>query len=133
MHFRKTQDIIQGEKKEKELYDIIIKQFKPNTLTKTEQYHPLDYYDDVNTYYEIKSRNNYLRTYPDTMIGNNKFEYVKKHKLECYFIINFFDGSYYYKYDENDEFDIRIGGRNDRGEYEYKPYVYIPINKLIKI
>ena len=29
MHFRKTQDIIQGEKKEKELYDIIIKQFKP--------------------------------------------------------------------------------------------------------
>jgi hypothetical protein len=68
------------------------------------------------------------------MIGKNKIDYAQKYNDNTYyFIFVFEDGIYYYKYNINDKLKSSIGGRNDRGTSEYKPYYYIPINYLIKI
>ena len=50
-------------------------------------------------------------------------------------MFNFTDGLYYIKYDPElfKTFDVRTGGRNDRGQYEYKPYLYIPTKHLTLI
>lgn len=104
-------------------------------LTKTSKNFVFDFRDNYGTYYEVKSRNNNYNKYPTTMVGYNKIEYANKLDKPVYFIFNFLDGIYYYEYEIHklDELEIKIGGRCDRGKYEYKKYCYIPINKLIKI
>ena len=133
MNLRKLQDLKQGEQKEMILSEVIKNTFNLETLTKTEGFHPLDFIDGNNKYYEIKSRNCNHNTYPTTMIGLNKIEYIKKHNLDCTFVFAFNDGNYYYCYNCDDELTISKGGRNDRGRPEFKQYVYIPISKLNKI
>lgn len=84
---------------------------------------------------EVKKRNNDHNKYNTTMIGENKYiranHYYKK-DYKVLFCFQFNDGNYYYKYnDEN--FIPKIGGRCDRGIKEFKNYIYIPIDKLIKL
>ena len=101
-------------------------------LTKLTQYHQMDWEDD-NCFYELKSRNNEYLKYPTTMIGSNKIEYINKSNKQGIFLFKFIDGIYYLKYDKNLKLDKKIGGRKDRGKYEYKQYIYIPIEYLTKI
>jgi hypothetical protein len=51
------------------------------------------------------------------------------------FLFDFTDGLYYIKYNKElfDKFDVKIGGRYDRGRVEENDYIYIPISELCKI
>lgn len=97
---------------------------------KTPECHCMDFVSD-NTFYELKSRRCNKNTYKTTMVGLNKFEFAGACDRDCIFLFKFDDGLYYYKYNRTDRFDIKIGGRKDRGKEEYKKYVYIPVEKLI--
>ena len=120
-----------GDNSENNIIDCIEKHFDTK-ITKTYDYYDLmDFYDDDN-YYEIKSRRNKYNQYPTTMIGYNKILYSQKSIKDVYFIFSFTDGNYFYKYDKNDNFNINMGGRDDRRKEEFKKYFYIPIENLIK-
>ena len=103
--------------------------FKPN---KTPANHPMDFeYDDY--YFEVKSRRNGYGTYPTTMVGYNKWKFAQTCGRKVVFIFSFTDGVYKYTFNPDDNFENKIGGRCDRGIMEYKKYIHIPINKLVRI
>lgn len=106
-------------------------------LKHTKEY---DIYDYVNankdTFFELKGRSNKYNKYPTTMIGYNKIkECIKNKNNSYYFVFQFIDGLYYCKYTEEllSKCEIKRGGRCDRGRPEFKQYVFIPIELLIKI
>ena len=71
------------------------------------------------------------------MISCNKLLFARHCGKDCYFVFNFTDGLFYYKFDKMD-YDTGVirsayGGRNDRGKDEKKPYCYINIKLLRKI
>jgi len=100
-------------------------------LKHTPQYHVFDYYNNT-CYVELKTRNCDLKKYDTTMIGMNKINKCNKCN-NYYFFFKFNDGLYYWKYDFKKivDFDIRIGGRYDRGRPELNKYLYIPTNLLV--
>ena len=130
---KKDQDIIFGSISEKNNKSII--ESITGSLNKTlGKYDIFDYYND-NYIVELKTRRNNYNKYPTTMIGNNKLIKASKDtSTKIYiFCFKFTDGLYYHKYDRNYNYDIDIGGRNDRNKEEYKNYAYIPIKLLKKI
>ena len=130
---KKQEDLLMGELNEDYIKDVICCHFDINYLIKTLNGHPMDFkYDE--TYFEVKSRRCKHNTYNTTMIGYNKIQWIIQNNIkDVYFIFVFNDGDYYYKYNPDHNFEINLGGRNDRGKPEYKNYYYIPITKLIKI
>jgi hypothetical protein len=67
------------------------------------------------------------------MVGANKLKAAAKSIDDVYFCFQFTDGLYYWKYSDDVDIVMAMGGRCDRGREEIKPYAYIPIEKLIKI
>ena len=67
------------------------------------------------------------------MIGYNKIKKALELNEDVYFIFNFTDGIYYYKFDRDKELEIKQAGRRDRGRPEIKDYYFIPIEILQKI
>ena len=67
------------------------------------------------------------------MIGYNKIKKALELNEDVYFIFNFTDGIYYYKFDRDKELEVKQGGRFDRGRPEIKDYCFIPIEILQKI
>lgn len=133
MDIRQINDLIIGSLEEDRICEILNEKWGAN-LMKLSPEHPLDFMSGDETYYvEIKSRRTKYKKYTTTMIGHNKIRYVRDHQLFCVFVFAFTDGDYYYMYNKNDNFEVKSGGRNDRGKQEYKKYYYIPIEKLIKI
>ena len=106
--------------------------FNDDSITKLNRYNTFDYKGN-NKFIELKSRNNTYNKYPTTMIGYNKIMKASKLNEDIYFIFNYTDGLYLYKYDKNNELEIKRGGRFDRGRPEISDYCYIPIEMLIKI
>ena len=92
-----------------------------------------DYYCD-NVYYEMKSRKNKFDKYPTTMIGLNKINRAKNqpHLKGLVFIFNFTDKIGYIEYNEEkfNTYELKTGGRFDRGRIETNLYYYIPISDL---
>ena len=121
-----------GIKKEIELLPIIKKAFNDETITQLDRLNVFDYKGD-NKYIELKSRNNNYNKYPTTMIGYNKIKKALELNEDVYFIFNFTDGIYYYKFDRDKELEVKQGGRFDRGRPEIKDYYFIPIEILQKI
>lgn len=113
----------------------IIEEFFNVKLFKTDAYHPFDFRDENKIFYEVKSRNVKHDKYPTTMVGQNKIEAANLSDRDVYFVFGFTDGNYYFKYNRNvnSGLSVSIGGRNDRGREEYKPYCWIPIEKLISM
>jgi len=99
-------------------------------LKHTADYHVFDYYNNT-CYVELKSRNCQAKHYDTTMIGMNKINKCKEPTKDYYFFFKFDDGLFYWKYQVND-FDIKIGGRYDRGRPELNKYMYIPITELVE-
>ena len=106
--------------------------FKQTTLKKLSKFNKFDFEGDT-ALFEVKTRRNKLADYPTTMVGYNKILACQKCEKDVFFIFHFTDGNYYYKYSKDDSFEIKIGGRYDRGKIEKNYYYYIPIEKLIKI
>jgi len=106
--------------------------FKQTTLKKLSKFNTFDFEGDT-ALFEVKTRRNKLADYPTTMVGYNKILACQNCEKDVYFIFQFTDGNYYYKYSKDETFEIKIGGRYDRGSIEKNYYYYIPIEKLIKI
>jgi hypothetical protein len=106
--------------------------FKQTTLKKLSKFNKFDFEGDT-ALFEVKSRRNNHDAYPSTMIGYNKILACKKCEIDVFFIFQYLDGNYYYKYSKDDSFEIKKGGRYDRGKIESNYYCFIPIEKLIKI
>lgn len=136
MNFAKQKDLLFGNKNECILLDEISSHFKIN-LTKLGQMHPFDFRDaDSTMYIELKSRRCNFDTYSDTMVSYNKIKYIHDHpERKYYFVFSFIDGVYYIEYDKQlfENFRVNRGGRCDRGEPEYKQYLFIPIEQLQQI
>ena len=85
---------------------------------------------------ELKTRTCEHTTYNTTMIGANKIEQARvynKMNFDVYFIFNFIDGIYYWKFTPENKLVKQKGGRVDRGKNEIKDYYYIPITNLSKL
>lgn len=136
MSSQKQKDLKFGEAKENDIQAVINDAFKCKS-EKLPPFHPFDFKDlQANTYYEHKGRRNEYNKYSTTMIGSNKIDFINKHPDNDYvFIFGFTDGNYYIKYNKElfDNFEIKKGGRLDRGRPEIKDYLYIPIEQLSKI
>ena len=121
-----------GKEQENKAGDYIQSYFKQTTLKKLSRFNKFDFEGDT-AFFEVKTRRNDYNKYPSTMIGYNKFLACKKCEKDVYFIFQYLDGNYYYKYSNDESFEIKKGGRYDRGKIESNYYCFIPIEKLIKI
>jgi len=100
------------------------------------KYSPFDYYSN-DVLFELKSRYNKYNKYETTMIPYHKIMMNKENK-KMIFLFLFYDGLYYYEYNENDYLnnDIFIKynhlSRYDRGKNEINDYLFINI-KILKL
>ena len=126
-------DLEFGRIKENELLPVLKNYFNDDSIQKLNKYNTFDFKGE-NKFIELKSRNNELNKYPTTMIGFNKINKASLILEDVYFCFCFTNGLYYYKYNKEDNFEIRKGGRYDRIKTgEINDYYYIPINLLQKI
>jgi hypothetical protein len=121
-----------GKEQENKAEEYIQTYFKQTTLIKLSKFNKFDFEGDT-ALFEVKTRRNNYNKYPSTMIGYNKILACNKCEKDVYFIFQYLDGNYYYKYSNDESFEIKKGGRFDRGRPESNYYCFIPIEKLIKI
>tara|TARA_R100000935_G_scaffold15780_1_gene31584 strand:- start:7375 stop:7761 length:387 start_codon:yes stop_codon:yes gene_type:complete len=122
-----------GLKSETNLYTLIKDTFDEE-LTPTEDHFAIFDFESPKTLVELKTRKCASTTYPDTMIGLNKIEYANKNNDKTIiFCFSFTDGLYYFKHQEEYNYNVRYGGRFDRGRKEVKKYCYIKRENLIKV
>lgn len=121
---KKSEDIVLGK---------IENHFKDNIKSVKSQTSVYDYEGELNIY-ELKTRTNTYRAYNTTLLGYNKVISSNKKQI---FVFSFTDGLYYIKYDEElfNTFEKKLFVRNQRSDYNdvLKLYIFIPIDKLIKI
>ena len=124
------QDLNFGFKKEDELFSRIKDKYGEG-LCKTEMYCRVDYESD-DVLVELKSRRNNYNKYPTTMISKSKIDYMLKSGKKSICLFNFIDGLYDIEITEDiiNQFELRGGGRWDRGRPETNLYYYIPIELL---
>jgi hypothetical protein len=101
-------------------------------LTQTDPFNSFDFYNE-NYLVELKSRRNNYNKYPTTMIGYNKIKKATDKTKTYLFCFCFTDGLYYHIYDPIYDYEIKLGGRHDRGCAEINDYLFIPIELLTKI
>ena len=88
---------------------------------------------------EVKARNNAHNKYSTLLLSlskwNHGIEFKTHNNLEFILVAKFTDGIYYYVYSDEDEFEIKWGGRtvNKRDSADIEPVVHIPIEKMIRI
>jgi len=127
-------DQLYGQEKEKELLPLLSKYFNFNLKPK-HKYFVFDYECDT-AFIELKSRRGIRTEYPTTIVGKNKIDYADKCNKDVYFVFNFSDGLFYWKYDKEEIGKrVRIGmcGRVDRGKREIKEYCFVDVDLLIPI
>jgi hypothetical protein len=130
MNSKLSQDLAFGLNNEKLLKNRI--QQITGTLKHTPVYHSFDYYNNT-CFVELKSRNCNFDKYDTTMIGMNKIKKCIEPTKDYYFFFSFADNQLlYWKYITTD-FEIKQGGRFDRGKPELNDYLYIPIKELIPV
>ena len=121
-----------GNIKEQSVLPTLQQYFNDNTICKLDKNNIFDFKGD-NKYIELKSRHNNLNKYPTTMVGYNKILKASQLNEDVYFFFSFDDYLTYWKYNPNNNFQIKSAGRRDRGRPEIKDYFFIPITDLIKV
>ena len=108
-------------------------------LIKLSRYNKFDFTNsEKSIYIELKTRRCSCYQYATTMISYSKMEkgieYLQKNKL-VYFVFRYTDGVYYYQLTEDykNYCAISKSGRADRGKLETNMYVFIPVDRLIKM
>ena len=118
------------------LKETIEKYFYTKPLEKLSLFHPFDYHAST-CYFEIKTRRTKKDAFKTTLISYNKFKFSENLDIskKAYFIFQFTDGVYYYKYEKNDInlFEQKLISRRDRNIYEMKNHILLPNEKLIKL
>jgi len=129
----KKADLANGLKMEEILKPVFENKF--GSLEYTSHWDNFDYSNDK-VLIELKNRKAKWGQYPSLMFSTAKLKKAQKlnkdkdFDKEIYFFWKLTDGLYFWKYDK-DEYDINIGGRNDRGCDEYQEVVFIK-NQFIK-
>jgi len=132
MSLQKSLDLKFGTQAENDLLKNIKDTFGSDIEKIENSYSLFDYTNDE-IYIELKSRRVRHNQYPTTMVGYNKIKCCEKNPDKVYyFVFNFTDGVYYWKYKPN-VFSISQGGRTDRGFREIKNYAFIPVSLLNKM
>jgi len=122
-----------GLTKENETLKDLKKKFGDNIEKTKGKFNRFDF-TNGETLIELKSRRCYSNTYPDTMVGLNKYMYAMKNRdKEIIFCFNFNDGLFYHTFNPSLMYDMRKGGRTDRGKEELKDYFFIKTEHLTKI
>ena len=128
-----AEDIKFGKKNERQLLKIIQDKFGKDLQPAENRFAPFDFVSDK-VCVELKSRTCKHDTYPDTMIGKNKVNYATKAtNKEFYFVFNFTDGLYYFKHDNNYNYDTRVSLFSKKECTPQKVHCFIPIDNLIKV
>tara|TARA_R110002153_G_C13220021_1_gene488752 strand:+ start:83 stop:487 length:405 start_codon:yes stop_codon:yes gene_type:complete len=129
----RTTDLQFGLEMESKILTLLKNKISKNIL-QTLNFHPFDYHDSsTDTYYELKSRRVKHDAYPDTMCGYNKLKWAKDHPENKYtFLFQFTDGLYYHDWKPDKKYNVRKGGRCDRGSLEISDYFYIKKYDLAK-
>jgi hypothetical protein len=126
-------DYMYGIQQQQKLYPILKEFFKTDLKETVNKYDKYDF-DDPTASYELKSRKFNYSTYSTTVIAQDKID-PEYHKKQIY-LFNFLDGTYYIEYNKElfSEFEVKEFRRYRQGINDVsKPYVHIPIDKLIKI
>jgi len=126
---RKT-DVNFGLDGEKTILNRLQNLFGDDLEKTTKKYATFDF-ENNNTLVELKTRRCTSKSFNDTMIGYNKYEFAKKTEKDVYFCFNFTDGLYYHKFDTNHDYNIRNFERYREGEFN-KPHVFINNCDMIK-
>ena len=103
-------------------------------LIPTSQFHEFDLKDALaKVVIEVKKLNCNHDKYPKLIMGYNKYikarQYITR-GYQVYFIIEYLDGTYSHKYDNEAYLPVK-SGRRDRGYYEEKDYVFIPRSLIV--
>jgi len=127
------QDLKLGLGNEDLVYDKIKMKYG-DSMVKTTRWNKIDYYND-DVIIELKTRRNKYSAYPTTMIGKNKIDHMLESGKVAVGCFSFTDGLYYIEIDKEkiEKFELKQGGRFDRGRPELSQYYYIPIDMLIKM
>jgi len=129
---KRQKDFILGFTGEDEVIQILREKMDPY-IKPCSQFNLFDF-ETCNCLYELKTRRCNHNTYNDTMIGMNKILYAQNNlEKDIFFIFNYKDGLYYWKFNIIQPLNYRYGGRSDRGSNEYKEYAFIPISYLTKL
>lgn len=135
----KKEDIEMGNKSESETIDVIDEILKTTLIKDEDKYSIFDWHNkDKTIFVELKSRRLYKDKYPTTMIGLNKIKFCNDTTKSYYFFFKFFDGLYYIKYNKDlfknfdIKYNVKINYRNDVNKNEFRDFIYIPVNKLLK-
>ena len=126
-------DYFGGKQSENRVLPIIKQFFNDESIKQTED--RMCKYDfiseNLSTKYELKTRNNKLKAYNTTMIGQDKM------CDNLVLLFQFTDGLYYIKYDKEliETFSRCLFKRDNRIDYNdvEKQYVYIPIEHLKEV
>ena len=103
-------------------------------LIPTSQFHEFDLKDALaKVVIEVKKLNCNHDKYPKLIMGYNKYikarQYITR-EYSVYFVIEYIDGTYMHKYN-NEVYLPTKSGRRDRGYYEEKDYVFIPRSLIV--
>ena len=130
---KRKRDLEFGFQKEDDLFSRIKDKYGEN-ICKTAKTCRVDY-ESEDVLIELKSRRNTYNKYPTTMISKSKIEYMLKSGKRSICLFSFTDGLYNIEITENiiEQFELREGGRWDRGRPELNQYYYIPIEILTEI
>jgi len=124
------QDLSFGFQREDELFSKMKDKYGEN-IRKTNAKCRVDYEsEDVEV--ELKSRRNTYNKYPTTMISKGKIDYMMNNNKRSFCAFCFTDGLYHIEITPEtiSKFQLREGGRWDRGRAEVSLYYYIPIKML---
>ena len=125
-----NKDLNFGLQQEDKLLPLIVSKYGDD-IFKTDKMCRWDYESDT-ILIELKSRRVKKNTYPTTMIGKTKVDLMLNNGKRVIAIFKFLDGTFEIEITKEitGKFDIREGGRCDRGRPELNQYYYIPIELL---
>jgi hypothetical protein len=126
----KRKDLQFGFQREDDLFSKMKDKYGEN-ICKTQAGCRVDY-ESEDVLVELKSRRNKYRTYPTTMISKGKIDYMLNSDKQSFCAFSFTDGLYDIEItpDIISKFELKQGGRWDRGRAELNQYYYIPIEML---
>jgi len=124
-------DLEYGLNKELEILDLLRNKFGESITKTIDKFNSFDFEGD-NIKIELKSRRNTSYYYPTTMIGHRKVLAAKDKDIQYYYVFKYTDKVLYCEYNKDDfkNFEVKKGGREDRGKIETDNYIYIPIEYM---
>ena len=132
MNSKVTTDLSFGRDNEIRVKQRLQRLFGP--LEETDAMDEFDFKND-NFYIELKTRRVTKNKYHTTMVGENKVIKGFEHQLagkRVFFVFDFVDCMCIWELDR-DEYEVRHGGRTDRGIAEIKSYCYVHTNYLMDV